>query len=146
MPALALVFSGPAFTLYNASVNVSWGTDLFGAARRTVEAQEAGVEAQAFQLEATYLALIPNVVTASVQEASLRAQIDVTKEMIQTQQQFLHVLQRQNAAGQIGQADVSAQETALAQTRLLLLPLEKQMDFSLFMWQQVLGMRIYYPR
>ena len=116
------------FSLSTAQLNIAYNLDWLGGVRRSVEAANAVVDVQAYQRDALELTLAANVAIAAVQEASLRAQIDVTKEMIQTQQQFLHVLQRQNAAGQIGQADVSAQETALAQTRLLLLPLEKQLE------------------
>ena len=116
------------FSLSTAQLNIAYNLDWLGGVRRSVEAANAVVDAQAYQREALELTLAANVATAAVQEASLRAQIDVAKDMIDTQQKFLHVLERQNAAGQIGQADVSAQETALAQTRLLLLPLEKQLE------------------
>ncbi|MGB8410285.1 MAG: TolC family protein, partial [Gallionella sp.] len=54
---------GPLFTLYNASVSVSYGIDLFGAARRTLESLEAQKEFERFQLEGAYLTLTSNVVT-----------------------------------------------------------------------------------
>ena len=116
------------FSLSTAQLNIAYNLDWLGGVRRSVEGANAVVDAQAFQREALELTLAANVATSAVQEASLRAQIDVTKEMIEIQQRFLNVLQRQNAAGQIGMADVAAQETALAQTRLLLLPLEKQLE------------------
>ena len=73
---------GSVFTLYNASVSVSYGIDLFGAARRGLESVEAQQEFQRFQLEGAYLTLTSNVVTTVVQEASLRAQIAAIRKNI----------------------------------------------------------------
>jgi outer membrane protein TolC len=48
---------GGVFNLYNASVNVAYTPDVFGATRRTLESAQASIDYQRFQLEATYLAL-----------------------------------------------------------------------------------------
>src|SRR4051794_15789893 len=69
------------FNLYNASVNVSYKLDLFGGARRELEALHAQVDYQRFQLQAAYLAISANIVTAAVKEASLRAQIAATEQI-----------------------------------------------------------------
>jgi outer membrane protein TolC len=68
------------FNLYNASVNVAYTPDVFGATRRTLEGAQAAVDYQRFQVEATYLALSANVVTGAIQEASLRAQLKATRK------------------------------------------------------------------
>ncbi|HEY4920541.1 MAG TPA: TolC family protein, partial [Xanthobacteraceae bacterium] len=74
---------GPSiFNLYQATVNVSYAPDVFGGKRRAIEASEALAEYQRFELEATYLTLTANVVTAAVQVASLRGQIEATQEII----------------------------------------------------------------
>jgi len=53
-----------------------------GADRRAlIEATEALAEYQRFELEATYLTLTANVVTAAVQVASLRGQIEATRDI-----------------------------------------------------------------
>lgn len=52
--------------------------DIFGGTRRQVEFLEAMAESLRFELEAAYLTLTSNVVTAAVQEASLRGQIAAT--------------------------------------------------------------------
>ena len=72
---------GP-FTLYNASVSVSYTLDLFGGVRRGIEAQLAQRDYQQAQLDSTYLTLAGNVVTASLQEASLREQIRATEQIV----------------------------------------------------------------
>ena len=70
------------FNLLNVGVNVSYTLDVFGGIRRQVEATKAQSEYQQFQLEATYLTLTANVVTAAIQEASLRGQIAATLKLI----------------------------------------------------------------
>jgi NodT family efflux transporter outer membrane factor (OMF) lipoprotein len=118
---------GSAFSLYNASVTVSYGIDLFGEARRTLESIGAQEEFQRFQLEGAYLTLTSNVVTAAVQEASLRAQIAATREIIDAESQQLDVLQNQYQVGGVALSSVLAQKTLLAQSRATVPALEKQL-------------------
>jgi NodT family efflux transporter outer membrane factor (OMF) lipoprotein len=125
--APTLASGTPIFSLYTAQVSVSYVPDVFGGQRRQVESLEAQAEAQRFQLEATYLTLTSNVVAASVQEASLRAQIAATQEIIDIESQLLELLRHQYRLGQIAMADVVAQEAALAQTQQTLPPLQKQL-------------------
>ena len=113
------------FTLYNASVSVSYALDLAGGARRELEALLAQIDYQRLQLEAAYLALTGNVVTAAVQEASLRAQIQATRAVAQAQEEILGVVQKQFELGAVSRAEVLAQRTQLAQLRTALPPLEK---------------------
>jgi NodT family efflux transporter outer membrane factor (OMF) lipoprotein len=116
-----------AFDLYNASVSVSYNFDLAGGYRRDLEALQAQVDYQGFQLEGAYLALTANVVTTAVQEASLRAQIRATREILAAQERQLEVVERQFRLGAVSQPDVLAQRTQVAQTRAALPPLEKQL-------------------
>uniref|UniRef100_UPI0013CF6107 TolC family protein n=1 Tax=Enterobacter bugandensis TaxID=881260 RepID=UPI0013CF6107 len=62
-----------------------------------------------------------------IQEASLRAQIDATRELIAISRRVLGTLRRQLDAGAITRIDVAAQESQLAQTEATLPPLEKQL-------------------
>jgi NodT family efflux transporter outer membrane factor (OMF) lipoprotein len=117
----------PPFTLYNASVSVSYGPDLFGGTRRQVEALEAAEDYQRFELEAARITLTANVVTAAVQEASLRAQIAATQKIIDDEQKQLALLQNQLRLGGIAKSAVLAQAATLAQARSSLPPLEEQL-------------------
>src|SRR6202012_2807673 len=65
---------------------------------------------------------------AAIQEASLRGQIDATKRIIAIEKHLLEILKRQQSFGQAAQADVLAQDAALAQAEELLPPLQKQLD------------------
>ena len=120
-------FPGTMFTLYNASVGVSYGLDIFGLARRSLEALGAQEDYQRFELESAYLTLTSNVVTAALQEASLRAQIAATKAIVDVQSQQLAIMERQLSVGAIAEVGVVQQRTALAQTRATLPALQKQL-------------------
>jgi len=115
------------YNLYTAQVSVSYTADVFGGNRRQVESLKAQAEAQRFQLEATYLTLSSNVVGAAIQEAGLRGQIAATREIIADQTKLMEMFQRQYRLGQVAQADVAAQEAALAAAEATLPPLEKQL-------------------
>jgi NodT family efflux transporter outer membrane factor (OMF) lipoprotein len=117
---------GP-FTIHTAQVSVSYGLDVFGGERRRIESLQAQAEYQRFQLEAAYLTLSSNVVLAAVQEASLRAQINATQDIIQAEGDQLRVLRQQFELGGASRAAVLAQEATLAQTRATLPPLQKQL-------------------
>ena len=118
------------FTLYTPQLTLSYTPDVFGLNRRQVESLDAQAEFQCFQLEAAYLTLTSNVVTAAVQEASLRAQIDATKKMIEIARKLLDIMRRHLALGYVTGLDVAAQEAALAAVEATLPPLEKQLALT----------------
>lgn len=115
------------FTLYNASVDVSYTLDLFGRTRRELEALQAQVDYQGFQLEGAYLTLASNIVTAALQEASLRGQLQATRDILATQEEQLALIERQFELGGIARTDVLAQRASLAQSRVTLPLLEKRL-------------------
>ena len=104
------------------------GPDVFGGQRRQIEANAALAEYQRFELEATYLTLTSNVVTAAVQEASLRGQIEATQLIIKAQTDQLVVVRHQFEAGAANRADVLTQESEVATTEATLPPLRKQLE------------------
>lgn len=114
------------FTLYNASVDVSYTLDLFGKTRRELEALQAQVDYQRFQLEGAYLTLASNIVTAALQEASLRGEVKATRDILATQEEQLAIIERQFELGGTSRTDVLAQRASLAQTRAAVPPLEKR--------------------
>lgn len=115
------------FSLVTHQLTVSFVPDVWGANFRAVENLDAITEQQLFQLEAAYLTLTSNVVAAAIQEASLRGQIAATERIIAIERRLLGILKRQHEAGQVAQADVLAQEAALAAAEQLLPPLQKQL-------------------
>lgn len=117
----------PAFTLFNASVIVSYELDIFGGTRRELEALQSQVDYQRFQLDGAYLTLTANLVTTAVREASLRSQIRATQEILAVQEKQLEVVEQQFQLGGASQSDVLSQRTQVAQTRSTLPPLEKEL-------------------
>src|SRR5450631_1761510 len=115
------------YNLQSASVNVSYTLDAFGGIRRQVEALQAQAEYERFALEASYLALTANIVTAAINEASLRAQISATDDIARSQQRQLDITQRRVAAGGASRADVLQQQATLQATLATLPPLRSQL-------------------
>jgi NodT family efflux transporter outer membrane factor (OMF) lipoprotein len=123
--------SGTAlYNLFTPQVTVSYVPDVFGANRRRVESLAAQAEASRFQLDATYLTLTANVVTAAIQESGFRAQILATERVIALERESLAVLQRELDLGAIAEADVYAQEAALAQLEAALPTLHRQLEIT----------------
>ncbi|MEB0139320.1 MULTISPECIES: efflux transporter outer membrane subunit [unclassified Undibacterium] len=118
----------PAYDLYNASVSVSYAVDLFGGNQRGLEALRAGVDYQRFQVEAAYLSLTANLVTSAIREASLRAQLQATEQIIASQNSQLEVLEKQFKIGAIAKASLLAQRNLLAQTRAGVPALQKSLE------------------
>jgi NodT family efflux transporter outer membrane factor (OMF) lipoprotein len=116
------------FNLNNASVAVSYDVDVFGGTRRAIESAEAQAEYQRWQREAAILSLTANIVTTALQEASLRAQIKATREIIDAEAEQLRVVENQFILGGAAKTDVLAQQSLLAQSRASLPPLEKQLE------------------
>lgn len=117
--------SSTVFNLYNASVNVSYTLDVFGANRRALEALATLIDYQQYQLRAAYLTLVSNVVTAAIREASLRAQLQSTNDVLASQVKQISVVQAQFKAGAVPRSTVLQQQTQAAQTRATLPPLVK---------------------
>ncbi len=117
---------GP-FTLYSASVNVSYSLDLFGANRRALEALMAQVDYQRYELEAARLSLAGNVVTTALRRASLARQIVLSEAIAEAQAQQLQISEGRYAAGGVARVDLLGQRTLLEQTRAGLPPLMKQL-------------------
>jgi len=115
------------YTLNSATVNVSYTLDAFGGIRRQVEALQAQADYQQFALEASYLSLTANIVTAAVTEASLRAQIAATEDIAHSQTTQLDITQRRVTAGGASRADVLQQQATLQSTLASLPPLRSQL-------------------
>jgi NodT family efflux transporter outer membrane factor (OMF) lipoprotein len=114
--------------LYLASVGVSYTLDIFGSNRRELEALQADVDYQRYELEAARLMLAGNVVTAAIREASLRDQIAYTEEIISLQTSQLVITEHLEQLGSVAKVDVVAQRLDLAQSRAGLPELKRQLE------------------
>jgi NodT family efflux transporter outer membrane factor (OMF) lipoprotein len=121
--------SGDAtFALYTPQLSVSFVPDLFGSNRRQVESLRALADADRYEYDAAYLTLVANVVGTAIQEAGLRAQIEATQQVIGLERESLDIMHKELELGAIAEADVLAQDAALAQLEATLPALRKQLD------------------
>jgi NodT family efflux transporter outer membrane factor (OMF) lipoprotein len=116
------------FNLHTAQVTVTYALDVFGGVRRQTESLRSLAESQQYQLEATYLTLASNVITTAIQEASARAQLAATNDIIRSEREGLKILQRQYELGSIALTDVMAQEATLATAEAGIPALQKQLE------------------
>jgi len=116
------------YNFQTAELTVGFVPDVFGANRRQVESMAAQAEAQRFALEATYITLASNIAAAAIQEASLRAQMRATRQIIAAYEHSLEILKAQFKLGYVMRIDVASQETALAQAKATLPPMELQFE------------------
>ncbi len=123
--APAAASGNPYYTLVTGQLGISYVVDVFGANRRAVESLAAQEEVARFQAEATRITLANNVVTTAIAAAALRDQIDATEKTIAVESDLLAILERQRRLGAVSMADVAAQQTALAQARQALPPLQR---------------------
>jgi NodT family efflux transporter outer membrane factor (OMF) lipoprotein len=118
------------FTTYGANLNVSYTLDAFGGIRRQIEQLGAQADYQRFELEATDLTLAANVINAAINEASLQAQIDTTRDIIKADTDALNLTKSRFQLGGVSQVDV-LQQQSLLDTQVATLPgLEKQRQLT----------------
>jgi NodT family efflux transporter outer membrane factor (OMF) lipoprotein len=118
---------GYIYNVYGATVDVSYTLDLFGGVRRSVEAQAAQADYQQYQLEGTYLTLASNVVTATVQEASLQAQVTATEDIIKALEEQQRITEKQYELGGVALTDVLSARTQLEEIRSTIPALRQQL-------------------
>lgn len=116
------------FELDTAQLQVAYTFDVWGLNRRTVESLDSLANIQRFQTEAAYLTLISNIVVAAINEASLRAQIDATNQLIKINTSMVDALKQKFDKGAVNRGDLAVQEAALAQVKATLPPLRKALQ------------------
>ena len=127
------------YSLHNASFGVSYGFDLFGGTRRAIEGLEAQADVARFEREAAYLTLTSNVVTAAIQEASLREQIEATNAIIKDQEKLLKTIEARFAVGAVAKDVVLTQKSTLATARAALPPLKHQLAVTRHLLSALIG-------
>ena len=94
---------------------------------------------QRFELEATYISLASNVVAAAIQEASTRAQLKATREIIAHNEKSVAILRDKFKHGYASAVDLATQELQLAQARSQLPPLQKQFEQNRDLIRELVG-------
>ncbi len=125
-----LGLSGPAsvFNLFTLQGAVSYVADVFGGARRRVEASHAQVELERGTTLATYTTLTANVVNTSIARAGYRAEVEATRVSVEATTQRVDLTETQYAAGLAPYASVMNLKAQLAALKSTLPPLEQRAD------------------
>ena len=116
-------FATNIFTVYTAAVTVTYEIDVFGGQRRALEGLKAQTDYQRYEVQATYLTLLGNVVNTTIGQAAYRAQIEATEEMVALLRDQLRITEAQAKAGMIPYTNVLSVRTQLAATEASLPPL-----------------------
>jgi NodT family efflux transporter outer membrane factor (OMF) lipoprotein len=117
--------AGTVFNVFNVAANVSYTIDLFGGNRRELEALQSAVDYQRYQVEAAYVSLTANVVATAIQEASLRAQLAATHDVVDAAKKTLDILTKQVELGAVARGAILLQQTQIAQAEAVIPPLER---------------------
>ncbi|MGH8505685.1 MAG: efflux transporter outer membrane subunit [Stenotrophobium sp.] len=126
-PNFPVVSSEYLYSFFTPQISISYAPDVFGLNRRTVESLTAQEQSVRFQMIAAQVTLSTNVVAAAIQQASLQAQVDATRQLVDINRRMLKILRYQQAKGYAGGLDLSAQESQTAQVDATLPPLLKQL-------------------
>ncbi len=128
LAAIGFGAGSQTYSVVSASLSVSTTFDAFGGIRRQVEQLGAQAEYERFELEATDLALVANVVNSSITEASLQAQIDTTRDIVRAYDEALSVTRRRFDLGGVSQVDVLQQQSLRDGEAATLPGLQKQLE------------------
>lgn len=127
------------FNFHTATLTVGFVPDVFGLNRRKVESLDAEAQMQRFELEATCLSLAANVVASAIQEASTRAQLAATREILAHNETSLAIVRDKFNSGFATRIDLAAQEQQLALAKALLPPLQKQFEQNRDLLRMLVG-------
>ncbi len=114
------------FSLFNASVSISYAFDLFGRNRRALEGLKAQVDRREFELEAARQTLAANVVSASIRQAELERRIALAAEIVATRNGQMDIAKRRFESGGISALELELQGLALEQARAAIPALDHQ--------------------
>jgi NodT family efflux transporter outer membrane factor (OMF) lipoprotein len=117
--------AGATGNQFIAGLDLSYTLDIAGGNRRELEGVRAAIDYQRFQVEATWLSLTSSVVATAIQEASLRAQLQVTRDVVDNATKSLKVIAAQVQLGALARGALLQQQTLIAQQRAQIPPLEK---------------------
>jgi NodT family efflux transporter outer membrane factor (OMF) lipoprotein len=127
------------YTLHTAQVSVTYPLDLFGLQRNRTRSARAAAEVAQDRLLAARTTVVGNLVLSVIQYASLTAQIDAATNSVSGNRDILQLLQRRQTLGDIGAADVAAQQTVLSTAEAALPTLMRQRDHQRTVIASLLG-------
>jgi NodT family efflux transporter outer membrane factor (OMF) lipoprotein len=108
--------------------SLAYNLDIFGGIRRSIESASAQTAAVRDQVLDTYITLVDQVVINAFDYAATRAQIDVTRSLVEELQAQFELTQKLEQGGKGTRSDTLLAETELKNTAATLPGLEQQRD------------------
>ena len=114
------------FSLYQATLSVSYAFDLFGKDRRTLEALKAQVDRREIELEGARRTLAANVVLTAIRLAETEQRIVAAEGIVAARAEQSEIARQRREAGGISAREVESAGLAQEQARAALPALENQ--------------------
>ena len=118
---------GSIFNLYDTSVDVSYGLDLWGGTQRGIEGQRALIAVTQYQTSAAYLTLVGNVVTSAVALASVQERLQRALAILDSYEDSVRLAKRSYEIGAASRNDVIGVEALLANAQVSFQPLQQEL-------------------
>lgn len=118
------------FTLYKGQLTLGYDVDIFGEQRRIIESKKARYAQHRYQLLATALTLVDNVVATVLTQVELRAESHAIRQIVQTQSRAVEIVSQQVRYGTATLADKARLRAQLAATRAHLPVLRKRLRLA----------------
>ncbi len=118
----------PAYSLWQYGVGSSWELDLFGRIRRAVEASRAAIEVTEDERRGVLIGALAETARDYINLRGVQAQIEITKENLDTAQQSLSLSELRLANGATTNLDVANAKAAVDTIESRLPVLENQQD------------------
>lgn len=123
-------FPSPTINFYTVGASVSYDLDLFGGRRRSIERDEARLQAARMRLEAAHLSLASAVAGQAVRIAAIRAELDAARAVVVDDQRLLEDARRAEREGAIAPSTVSIADSMLAQDEAAIPRLERDLAIA----------------
>jgi len=120
----------PVFSAYGAGFTASYDPDLFGGRKRRIEEAAANAQADAHELDDATLTLIGNVALRSIEIAVTAREINLTNDIIASDEQTQDLVRRAHAAGAAPNTDVDRITAQLDHDRAALPQLNQRLQAS----------------
>jgi outer membrane protein TolC len=105
------------YNFFQAGFDASWEIDLFGGARRAVEAAGAGLAAEIDESRAVRLSLLAEVARTYFELRTAQRRLEIARNNLELQERTYAITRERMAAGVVGDLDVSRAEALVANTR-----------------------------
>jgi NodT family efflux transporter outer membrane factor (OMF) lipoprotein len=115
------------YTFHTAQVAVGYSPDVFATARALAKASDRDVDAQREELAAAQLALAGTVVSAALEDALLRQELELAEEQRLLAVRQLKLAEHLSSRGALSAADLAASRALVAQSDAALTPLRRQL-------------------